>query len=82
MTLSTGAKVENSRMFATHENALACAQRCGKNRRAQAIHAKITNSSKDFLHKETTKIADAFGLVCVGQCIGPLASGDERQVVG
>jgi hypothetical protein len=27
MTLSTGAKVENSRMFAKHENALAYAQR-------------------------------------------------------
>ncbi len=33
MTLSTGAKVENSRRFATHENALACAQRSGKKRR-------------------------------------------------
>jgi putative transposase len=70
MTLSTGAKVENSRMFAKHEDALACAQRCGKKRRMQAIHAKITNSRKDFLHKETTKIADAFGLICVGNVSG------------
>jgi putative transposase len=70
MTLSTGAKVENSRMFAKHENALACARRSGKKRRTQAIHAKITNSRKDFLHKETTKIADAFGLICAGNVSG------------
>jgi putative transposase len=70
MTLSTGAKVENSFMFANHENALACAQRSGKKRRTQAIHVKITNSRKDSLHKETTKIADAFGLICVGNVSG------------
>ena len=70
MTLSTGAKVENSRMFAKYEDALRCAQRAGKKRRTQAIHAKIANSRKDFLHKETTKIADAFGLVCVGNVSG------------
>jgi putative transposase len=36
----------------------------------QAIHAKIVNTRKDFLHKETTKIADTFGLVCVGDISG------------
>ena len=46
------------------------AQRAGKKRRTQAIHAKIANSRKDFLHKETTKIADAFGLICVGNVSG------------
>ena len=70
MTLSTGAKIENSRLFAKHEDALASAQRAGKKRRTQAIHAKIANSRKDFLHKETTKIADAFGLICVGNVPG------------
>ena len=70
MTLSTGAKVENSRMFAKYEDALRCAQRAGKKRRTQAIHAKIANSRKDLLHKETTKIADAFGLICVGNVSG------------
>jgi putative transposase len=69
-TLSTGAKVENSRMFAKHKTALACAQRSAKKRRTQAIHATITNSRKDFLHKEATKIADAFGLICVGNGSG------------
>jgi putative transposase len=70
MTLSTGAKVENSRMFAKHETALGKAQRACKKRLVQATHAKIANSRKDFLHKETTKIAKAFGLICVGNVSG------------
>jgi transposase len=70
MTLSTGAKVANSRAFAKYEDKLAVAQRAGKKRRVQAIHAKIANTRKDFLHKETTKIADAFGLICVGNVSG------------
>jgi putative transposase len=70
MTLSTGDKVENSRMFAKHEVALSKAQRACKRRRVQAIHAKISNSRKNFLHTETTKIASAFGLICVGNVSG------------
>jgi putative transposase len=70
MTLSMGAKVENSRVFAKSEADLAMAQRANKARRVAAIHAKIANARKDFLHKETTKIADAFGLICVGNASG------------
>jgi putative transposase len=70
MTLSTGVKVENSRQFAKYQTDLAKAQRANKARRVQAIHAKIANSRKDFLHKETTKIADTFGLICVGNVSG------------
>jgi len=70
MTLSTGAKVENSRVFAKYEAELATAQRANKARRVTAIDAKIANTRKDFLHKETTKIADAFGLICVGDVSG------------
>ena len=40
LTLSTGAKVENSRVFARYEAELAVAQRANKARRVQAIHAK------------------------------------------
>jgi putative transposase len=78
-TLSTGAKVENSRMFAKHETALACAQRSAKKRRTQAIHATITNSRKHFLHEETTKIAGAFGLICVGNVSGPLQATNRKS---
>ena len=70
MTLSTGAKVENSRVFARYEAELAVAQRANKASRVQALHAKIANTRKDFLHKETTSIADAFGLICVGNVSG------------
>jgi transposase len=70
MMLSTRKKVENSRVFAKYEDDLATPQRANKARRVQAIHAKIVNTRKDFLHKETTKIADTFGLVCVGDISG------------
>jgi putative transposase len=70
MVLSSGRKVENSRVFASYEAELAVAQRANKARRRAAIHAKIANTRKDFLHKETTKIADAFGLICVGNVSG------------
>jgi putative transposase len=66
-------------MLATHENALACAQRSGKKRRTQAIHATITNSRKHFLHKETTKIADAFGLICVSNVSGRLQATNRKS---
>lgn len=70
MTLSTGEKVENSRAFAKYEAQLAIAQRANKARRVQAIHAKIANTRKNFLHKQTTKIADRFGLIAVGNVSG------------
>jgi transposase len=70
MTLSTGEKIENCRMFSKYEHKLALAQRGKKRRRVQAIHAKISNARKDFLHKETTKIANQFGLICVGNVSG------------
>jgi putative transposase len=69
-TLSTGDKVENARIFKKHEAALVVAQRANKQRRVVAIHAHIANARKDHLHKETTKIADAFGLICVGNVSG------------
>jgi hypothetical protein len=38
------------------EPKLATVQRARKSKRVKAIHAKIPNRRKDFLHKETTKI--------------------------
>jgi len=55
------------------------AQRANKARRGAAIQAKIANTRKDFLHKETTKIADAFGLICVGNVSGRWLQ-DQRHV--
>jgi hypothetical protein len=36
----------------------------------QAIHCKIANTRRDLLHKETTKIADAFGRIRIGNVSG------------
>lgn len=69
-TLSTGQKVENSRLFAAYEDELAKSQRANKKRQTRAIHAKIANARKDFLHRRTTEIADSFGFVAVGNVSG------------
>ena len=69
-TLSTGEAIDNTRLFARYEIELGAAQRANKSRRAQAINAKIANSRKDFLHKETTKIVNRFGFIAVGNVSG------------
>src|SRR5262249_2181737 len=70
MTLSRGAKVENSRVVAKDETELAVARMAQRGRRVHAIHARISDTRRDFLHKETTKIADRFGLIAVGNVSG------------
>ena len=66
LTLSTGKKIEHPRAYRTLEAELAAAQRANKKRRVRAIHARIANVRRDFLHKETTKIADEFGAIFIG----------------
>ena len=51
MTDSGGNKVEAQRFYRDLEQALGCAQRAGKKGRVRALHAKISNRRKDFLHK-------------------------------
>lgn len=65
-TLSTGEKIEHPRAYRKMEAQLAVAQRAHKKRRVAAIHAKIANVRKDFLHKTSTALADRFGLIVVG----------------
>lgn len=65
-TLSTGAKVEAPRLYRASEEKLATAQRRKKTKRVRAIHAKIANRRKDFLHKASAKIAKEFGLIVIG----------------
>ena len=55
-------------------------QRANKEPRVKAIHAKVANTRKDFLHKETAKIANAFGLVCVGNVSGPWLQGMQNRL--
>ena len=65
-TLSTGEKVGAPRFFRSLEPRLAVAQRAGKKKRARALHARIKNSRKDFLHKLSTRLVMEFGMIFVG----------------
>src|SRR5229473_1381937 len=48
--------IEAERFYRDLEPALARAQRAGHRNRARAIHAKIANRRKDFLHKLSTRL--------------------------
>lgn len=65
-TFSNGEKINHPRVFYALEDKLAMAQRAGKKQLTRTIHARIRNTRKDFLHKETTKIANRFGRIMVG----------------
>jgi IS605 OrfB family transposase len=65
-TLSDGTKIETPRFYRKSEAALALAQRAKKTKRACAIHAKIANRRKDFMHKASTKLAKEYGLIVIG----------------
>jgi putative transposase len=64
--LSDGTKIENRRHYAKHEAALAVAQRAGNKRRAVAIHAKIVNARKHYLHCQTHRLVMQNRLIAVG----------------
>jgi IS605 OrfB family transposase len=55
MTDSEGGKVEAPRFYRDLEDKLAVAQRARNKPRVRAIHAKIANRRKDFLHKLSTQ---------------------------
>ena len=65
-TLSTGDKIEAKRCYRELEPALAVASRAGKKKRVKAIHAKIKNRRKDFLHKASTRLVRENGAIFVG----------------
>ena len=65
-TLSTGEKVEVPKFYRRTEQRLATVQRARKTKRARAIHAKIANRRKDFLHKASAKLAKEYGFIFVG----------------
>jgi putative transposase len=64
--LSTGEKIENPSRYRRLEARLAKAQRASKTRRAADLHAKITNSRRDFLHKLSHRIVREFDYIAVG----------------
>ncbi len=65
MTGSDGSKVEAESFYRDLEPALAVAQRAHKDKRVKAIHAKISNRRKDFLHKASSHIAASHAAVFV-----------------
>jgi putative transposase len=65
--LSDGGKIEIPQFYRKSEAKLATIQRARKTtKRVRAIHAKIANRRKDFLHKESTRIAKNYGLIVIG----------------
>jgi IS605 OrfB family transposase len=65
-TDSNGEKVEAPRFCRDLEPALAVAQRAGNEKRVRALHAKISNRRKDFLHKLATAQAQSASAIFVG----------------
>lgn len=65
-TTSDGHKIEAPRIYREYERHLGIAQRASNKRRARALHAKIANCRKDFLHKASTDLVRTHGLIAVG----------------
>ncbi|MGH8200758.1 MAG: RNA-guided endonuclease InsQ/TnpB family protein [Steroidobacteraceae bacterium] len=64
--LSTGEKIEAPRIYRRYERALAIAQRAGRKPRVRAIHAKIANCRKHFLHELSTRLVRENRCIYVG----------------
>ena len=72
--ISTGEIIDNPRHFRTLEEKLAIAQRANHLKQAKALHAKIANARRDFLHKLSTRLAQLFAFIAVGDvCASGLA---------
>ena len=66
VTLSTGEKVEAPQIYRKHERALALAQRAGCKPRVRAIHARIANCRRHFLHALSTRLVRQNRRICIG----------------
>ena len=64
--LSNGQTVQANQFYRDLEPALAVAQRAGHKDRTKAIHAKISNRRKDFLHKLSTRLVKEHGAIFIG----------------
>ncbi len=65
-TLSDGRKIEMPAFYRKHEARLALAQKRGQKRHAAALHARIRNCRKHFLHEQSTRIVREHARVIVG----------------
>lgn len=64
--LSSGEKIPMPGFYRASERNIASAQRARKSKRVRAIHAKVKNRRKDFLHKAANKIVGDFDTIVVG----------------
>lgn len=65
-TLSDGRKIEAQQFYRKAQADLAKWQRFGKKKRVRALHAKVANQRKDFLHKVSTELVRSHGRIVVG----------------
>jgi IS605 OrfB family transposase len=63
---SNGNVVEAQRFYRDLEPKIAVAQRAGKSNRVRALHAKVANRRKDFLHKLSTEQVNQHCAIFVG----------------
>ncbi|WP_432258075.1 RNA-guided endonuclease InsQ/TnpB family protein [Cupriavidus sp. TMH.W2] len=63
---SDGQQVEAPQFYRDLEPKLAAAQRAGKKQRVRALHARIANRRKDFLHKYSTALVRKYRAIFVG----------------
>lgn len=66
LATSDGTTEEAQRFYRDLEPRLAVAQRSGNKRRTRALHAKIANRRKDFLHQLSTALVRKHGALFVG----------------
>ena len=65
--LSSGQTVVVNQFYRVLEPALAVAQRACHKDRTRAIHAKISNGRKDFVHKLSTRLVKERGAIFIGK---------------
>lgn len=66
VTTSNGDKIDAPRFYRASEAVLAHSQRRRKSKRVRAIHAKIANRRRDFIHKLSNQLTKEYGLIVVG----------------
>jgi putative transposase len=65
-TCSDGVKLEASRFYRNAEADIARAQRAKNKKQVKNLHAKVKNRRKDTTHKFTTKVANRYKIIVVG----------------
>lgn len=65
-TCSDGMIISNPKFYHQYEQKLGIAQRARNKKRVRALHAKIANCRKDYLHKASTQLVKDNALIVVG----------------